>query len=175
MAAHADGQITNLGQGSWICCRIRSRDPRAAAEQIQHTGLNARLSCACHGVTGHKAGMPLAPSLQHRLFDRTNIGDHRCFRQGRNELIRWVQQQGNGQRQDHQVATREAAGIGRHRAHQPSGHGAIRRGLTMHKALHRPAPRLQIQTKGSPDQAKANDPHTSRLHRHLSRRVVKPC
>ena len=45
----------------------------------------------------------------------------------------------------------------------------------MHEALHRPAPSLQIQTKGSPDQAKANDPHTSRLHRHLSRRVVKPC
>ena len=41
MTTHADGQITNLGQGGGVCRRIRSRDPRAAAEQIQHTGLNA--------------------------------------------------------------------------------------------------------------------------------------
>ena len=45
----------------------------------------------------------------------------------------------------------------------------------MHEALHSPAPCLEIQTKGSPNQSKANDPHTSRLHRHPSRRVVKPC
>ena len=109
-------------------------------------------------MTGHEARMQGIPGFQHRLLDRTDVGDHGILRQSLQQIGSRVQQEGNRQGQDHQITAAQTGRIRAHRRDKPTGQSTLSRCLTMHQTLHPPAATLQVEAKRSADQAQTDHP-----------------
>ena len=94
-AAESPGQVFHHRQCRRIGLGIGGGNPGAPLEQIALACLHTGLRRSRHGVAGYKAWVTALPLLQHRLFHRTDIGDHCLSRQRLQQLRIWLEQRRN--------------------------------------------------------------------------------
>ena len=162
---HRLGQAPNHRQGLGVGGVRGRRHPGPAGKQARQTRLHPGLRRAGHRMAGHKAG-PLAPAIQHPPLDRAHVGDHRPWRNGRQQLGARIEQAIEGQGQHHQGAIGQHGRIGAHLVRQAALAGPLGGGLPVHQGLDPQALGPQIKGQGAANQAQAHHPDRPLTPRH---------
>ena len=105
----------------------------------------------------HKAGMTISPDLQNGSLHRPHIRDHSLRWEGLDQCLLGLKQGLKRQRQNDKITALEASGIAADSIDKPALQSTLRCAGPMHEALNTDPESTQIETDGTPDQAKTHN------------------